>query len=70
MIRILKATQSSLATPNEYRFDLAADTKYEVENGGTIEGMPENAVIGLGSTVYTAAAEVALRQSDGTWLWV
>lgn len=69
MIRILRSQQST-ANPRDWVLDLAADTKAEVESGATIEGMQEGANIGVGSTVYTAAAEVALRQSDGTWSWV
>lgn len=56
---------------NFHSFDVSlyADTKEEVTPNATIDGLPDGATIEPGSTVYTAALEVGVYQSDGTVKW-
>ena len=52
---------------------LFADTKDEVKDDVsemTIVGFPDGYDIDMGSSVMTAAGEVAFRKSDGTWNWI
>lgn len=53
----------------KYDVDLYADTKSEVTPGASIKGLPTDAQIAEGSTIYTAALDVAVMQSNGTWKW-
>lgn len=70
MIKVMSAIKLQLSDPGEYVVSLFADTKDEVVESATIEGMPENAIIGVGSNVLTASGDVAFRKSDDTWNWV
>ena len=46
-----------------------ADTKAEVIPGATISNLPDGYTIAAGSQLYTAALDIAVMQSDGTWKW-
>lgn len=47
----------------------SADSKASVTSGEEFVGLPEGCEILLGSTIYTAALDVAVMQSNGTWKW-
>lgn len=55
---------------NTAKASLFADTKSEVTSEATIEGLPDGYALSIGSSVMTAAAEIAFLKSDGTWSWV
>lgn len=55
---------------NEAKVSLFADAKTDVVAGMDIYGMPEGVGIEPGSSVLTAAGEVAFYKSDNTWSWV
>lgn len=67
---IVQEIKNTDGVENSYRVSLFADTKEEVTPAATIEGLPENATIEIGSTVMTASGELAFMKSDGTWSWV
>ena len=67
MIKVMELANTD-ANPNNYRISAFADTKEEVDSGEFI-GLPEGAEIEMGSTIITAAGEVAFRKSDGSWSW-
>ena len=52
-----------------YKVQLFADTKDEVADA-TIVGLPTGSDIAMGSSILTAAGEIAFMKSDGTWNWV
>lgn len=47
-----------------------ADTKGEVLPNADFVGMPEGATMAIGSSVITAAGEMAFLKSDNTFNWV
>ena len=51
--------------------DLFSDTKAEMETTtpGDIIGFPKGYTIDFGSSVTTAALDIGMMQSDGTWNW-
>lgn len=52
------------------KVQLFADAKSEVTADANIIGLPTGKSIEMGSSVITAAGEVAFMKSDGTWNWV
>lgn len=54
---------------NTYKISAFADTKSEVGTS-SIEGLPKDATIEMGSSIMTAAGELAFMKSDGNWSWV
>ena len=61
------------AVGTNLKVSLFSDTKDEVKDDVsemTIVGFPEGYDIDMGSSVMTAAGEVAFRKSDGTWNWI
>ncbi|MBR4377365.1 MAG: hypothetical protein IKP50_00545 [Bacilli bacterium] len=68
MIKVMSIENNDLNT-NDYLVSLFADTKAEVEAGGEIVGLPQNAGIEFGSKVITADGQLAYMQSDGNWKW-
>ena len=46
---------------------LFADTKAEVSSSMTIVGLPANMKPAAGSALITAAGDIALLDSEGTW---
>lgn len=54
---------------NSFFISAFADTKAEVSTEEFV-GLPKNAKIEMGSTVMTAAGEIAFMKSDGQWNWV
>ena len=56
--------------PNTYKISAFADTKSEVTSVAEFVGLPEGAKIEMGSTIMTAAGEMAFMKSNGTWHWV
>lgn len=67
MIRVkeLRATDRE----GTYEISAFADTKEEVNAGGKFIGLPDGANIESGSSIYTAALDVGIMQSNGTWKW-
>lgn len=55
---------------NKVQVKAFADTKEEVTAEATFVGLPDGFVMMPESRVVTAAGEVALLKSDGTWSWV
>lgn len=53
----------------KYDVDLYSDTKSEVTPGAPIKGLPADAQIVEGSTIYTASLDVGVMKSDGNWKW-
>jgi len=49
---------------------LFADTKEEVTDNITVDGVPNDYTLELGSSVMTTNGELAFRKSDGTWNWL
>lgn len=49
---------------------LFADSKSDVSASMEVEGLMEGYKIGWGSSVITAAGELAFLTSSGTWNWV
>ena len=66
---IVQEIKNTDGVENSYKVSLFADTKGEVTPNATIEGLPENATIEMGSSVITASGELAFMKSDGTWNW-
>lgn len=66
IVKEIKGVDDNYKTANVSIF---ADTKAEVATG-TIEGMPEGYSPSIGSTILTAAGEVAFMKSNGSWNWV
>ena len=68
---MIKVTELKNTDSNENSFLISAfaDTKAEVDNGEFI-GLPEGAAIEMGSSVMTAAGELAFMKSDGSWNWL
>ena len=54
----------------EVKASLFADTQSEVSSTMEIEGMPDGYTLAAGSSVLTAAGEVAFLKSDKTWNWL
>lgn len=55
---------------NKVQVKAFADTKAEVTAEATFIGLPEDAIMMPGSSVTTAAGEIGLLKSDGTWNWI
>lgn len=67
MIKLLNIRQSDGCNVT---VDLIADTKAEVTDSEmTVQGLSDDAVITLGSTLLTTEGSYALRNSDGEWVW-
>ena len=69
MIKVMKITNTD-TDRSDYKVELFADTKSEVTPNAKIIGLPEGTTIELGSSVITAAGEIAFMKSDGTWNWL
>lgn len=70
MVMVMNYTKPTDAVnPNEYVFTLFAETKEEVTENMKVVGMRDNAIIAVGSSVYTASGDVAFRKQD-RWKWV
>ena len=68
---MVKANEISLNPITKTAFvSLFADTKGEVTSSMDIKGMPNDYTVEFGSSVITAAGELAFMKSDGTWNWV
>jgi len=67
---IVQEIKNTDGVENSYKVSLFADTKEEVTPNATIEGLPENATIEMGSSVMTASGELAFMKSNGSWNWV
>lgn len=67
---MIKVTSIKSGLNNKADVTLFADTKSEVTSGMVIEGLPDGVTIDFGSSVITAAGEIAFLKSDGTWNWV
>jgi hypothetical protein len=48
---------------------MEADTKAEVTDGAEFIGMPKGYTPAPFSRIFTASKELAIMQSDGTWVW-
>lgn len=68
MVRVQKIEYLKEDT-HEAKVSIFADTKAEIGTS-LIEGMPEGYNIEMGSSVMTAAGEVAFMKSNGSWNWV
>ena len=69
MVKVQKMVNTD-QNENSYKVVLFADTKQEIVDGPTeIIGFPQGATIEMGSSCYTADADVAFMKSDGTWNW-
>lgn len=68
MIKVKKIIKTE--EPNVYEVELFADTKSEVVPGATIIGLPEGAVLDIGSSVMATNGDIAFMQSNGDWKWV
>lgn len=68
MIKV-QSLENTDSDKNSYFITAFADTKAEVDAGGTFIGLPENATIEMGSRVMTSDGELAFMKSDGTWNW-
>ena len=67
---MVKVTSMSLNEKDKTAMISAfADTKSEVASA-TIVGLPTGYKIEAGSSVMTAAGEMAFRKSDDSWNWV
>ena len=69
MIRVQSMTNTD-SDENTFKISAFADTKSEVTSSAEFVGLPEGATIEMGSTVMTAAGELAFMKSNGTWNWV
>lgn len=59
--------------PTTYKVSAFADTKSEVQTAtlADYKGLPSDATaIEMGSSVMTAAGEMAFMKSDGNWNWI
>lgn len=61
---------TKVTSPGNVIVELFADEKTDVVPGMTIQDLPDNYTIVMGSSVMTAAGEIAFMKSDGTWNWV
>lgn len=50
--------------------EFRADAKTDITDEMRVIGMPSSYNLQFGSYVCTAAGEVGILQSDGTWSWV
>ena len=68
---MVKVTDIKLDSANkEAQVTLFADAKADVSSSMAIKGLPEGYSLAQGSSVLTAAGELAFLKSDGTWNWV
>lgn len=49
---------------------LYADSKNDISDGMTIEGLPEDYEIEWGSEVITADGDIGQLKSNGEWKWI
>lgn len=68
MVKVTSLTNTDMEK-NTYKISAFADTKAEISTA-TFVGLPAGATIEMGSSVMTAAGELAFMKSDGTWNWV
>lgn len=69
MIRVTSISNTD-SNENVVKISAFADTKDEVVSGAKFVGLDDDAVIDMGSSIITAAGELAFMKSDGTWSWV
>ena len=69
MIKVTELKNTD-ADNESYLISAFADTKGEVTSSATFAGLPEGANIEMGSSVMTAAGDLAFMKSDGNWNWV
>jgi hypothetical protein len=70
MVKLKSISSGTLQAPNCVTAKLFADQKSEVTAGMTIVGLPVGCTLDIGSSVMTAAGDIAFLKSDGTWNWV
>lgn len=69
MIKVTSLTNTD-TDENTFKISAFADTKVEVVPGAEFVGLPSGASIEMGSSLMTAAGELAFMKSDGNWNWV
>lgn len=69
MIRVTSISNTE-SDGNVVKISAFADTKDEVVSGAKFVGLDDDAVIDMGSSIITAAGDLAFMKSDGTWSWV
>lgn len=69
MIKVTSLTNTD-TDENTFKISAFADTKVEVVPGAEFVGLPIGASIEMGSSLITAAGELAFMKSDGNWNWV
>ena len=70
MVKVTKITNVNELT-KEITADLFSDTKAEMStiDSDDIIGFPKGYSLDFGSSVTTAALDIGMMQSDGTWNW-
>ena len=69
MIKVTSITNTD-TDENTFKISAFADTKVEVTPSAEFVGLPRGASIEMGSSLITAAGELAFMKSDGNWNWV
>lgn len=69
MIKVTSLTNTD-TDENTFKISAFADTKVEVTPSAEFVGLPSGASIEMGSSLITAAGELAFMKSDGNWNWV
>ena len=69
MIKVTSITNTD-TDENTFKISAFADTKVEVTPSAEFVGLPSGASIEMGSSLITAAGELAFMKSDGNWNWV
>ena len=69
MIKVTSITNTD-TDENTFKISAFADTKVEVTPSAKFVGLPSGASIEMGSSLITAAGELAFMKSDGNWNWV
>lgn len=67
---MIKLTSIKREQGNKAEITAFADAKDEVTAGMSIVGLQYGIEPSMGSSVITAAGDVAFLKSDGTWNWV
>ena len=68
MLKLIEA-KNNFVEGDKKLCDIYADNKTEVVPNADVEGLGKIELLATGSTCYTAALDVGVLKSDGTWQW-